>query len=173
MGVRGPLPQSRAEAELKGSRGRARRQPTRTARVERVPMPRDLDGEAAELWRAVVPKLCKAGQLTALDIPALRDMCETWAAVRDCERQLKRDGRAIVSSRGEGLVKHPLTAVVKGYRESLLRYWQKFGLTVADRARLPEPEEDPGPSLADVLAGKVWAVAEEDPLAELRDEGAE
>jgi P27 family predicted phage terminase small subunit len=103
-------------------------------------MPDDLTGDAAELWRAVVPRLLKAGLLIAEDAPALRDMCVCWQRLQECEREIARDGPVVEGYRGSK-VKHPAVAVARSYRESLQKYFQKFGLEPMDRQRLPEPEE--------------------------------
>jgi len=166
VGVRGPIPQSARQAWLKGSKRTARARAGQHP-VVRLVMPADMTGDAAELWRTVVPRLTKAGVLTAVDVPALRDMCLCWQRIQECEREITRDGVTVEGYRGSR-VKHPAVTIAGRYRESLARYFVKFGLEPMDRQRLPGPEEheDAAQALRDALAVPSWPVASEDDLAE-------
>jgi P27 family predicted phage terminase small subunit len=163
-GTRGPVSKSRSERWLSGtgnpaataqSSGATASQP----RLTRLLMPKELEGAAAELWRAVVPGLVKAGWATRADVPALTDMCQCWQRIQECEHQLAREGLTLMGARGE-TVKHPTVTIVKSYRESFQKYLQKFGLQPMDRQRLPATEDVVSePSLAEQLYAQAAAHA--------------
>lgn len=104
--------------------------------VARISMPKSLTGDAAALWKQIVPALVRAGRVTPLDVPALQDLCECWARLRACEARIDADGGMVTTSSRGDMVKHPLIPVARGYRESLQKYFQHFGLQPIDRARL-------------------------------------
>lgn len=176
MGKRGPLGLSDAERRLRGLKPRNR---PKTAAVTRLQMPGELDGDAAELWRRVVPPLVHAGQLTQVDVPALRDMCICWARLQECERRIAADGPVIVGYRND-LSRHPAVLVARGYRSDFARWAARFGLTIADRHRLPEGDdpgaETPAEALQRMVTERIavpsWPMTEEqwDALAEEDDD---
>jgi P27 family predicted phage terminase small subunit len=152
VGTRGPLPQSAASAALKGSKARPHKIIKREWRGAPA-CPKDLTGEAREMWRRVVPELASRGVLAKVDRAALADMCVCWARLQECERDVSSRGLLVPGDRGP--VKNPACQLSRQYRQQFQAWARQFGLTPDGRARLPEPEPEPEPnSLSDFLFGQ-------------------
>jgi P27 family predicted phage terminase small subunit len=98
-------------------------------------MPRNLRGEAAKLWKTVVPLLEAAGILSALDGPVLVTTCEAWALYRAAADAALKDPRCTQARRS-----------YESYHKLFLASASKCGLTIADRQRLqvklPQPPDE-------------------------------
>jgi len=154
MGSRGPLADSPEEAWLKGSRTRKGQSRAGRTKPVRLIMPADLEGAAAELWRSIVPRLSKAGAVTPADVPALADMCLCWQRLQEAEEAIQREGLIIEGYRGSR-VKHPAASLARSYRESFQKWATRFGLSPADRQRLPAEPAPRGPSLQEIMSQAV------------------
>jgi P27 family predicted phage terminase small subunit len=91
--------------------------------------PADLSPRASVFWELVVPQLVSAGIATAIDAPALADMCEARATLEEIRTTLK--GLAITSTDYYRTLMS--SQVAQKTYHSLA---SKFGLTPADRQRI-------------------------------------
>jgi len=118
-----------------------------------------LIGEAAEEWDRVVPQLERRGLLTRIDVATLTGYCLAWATLRATTEDIAVNGFTLaaverVLDDGTRLYCRagPNPAAVR--REKALADVRAasamFGLSPADRARVPAP--DPGGG-SDLLTG--------------------
>lgn len=114
-------------------------------------MPRGLADDAARLWRAVVPVLADAGQLTPLDIAGLEALATSYATMTSAARDLARDGVTHTDDRGV-IRKHPSFQVWRDAQATFRSWAGEFGLTPLARKSVPAARGGEL-SLADLLRG--------------------
>lgn len=114
-------------------------------------MPTDFNKDAAVYWRQIVPLLTERNQLSDTDYPALCRLCRLQADLRQCERDIDRDGLTVkgIGSRGQVCFsRHPAADLKLKIAQLLAALERKFGLTPADRPEL-KVEKTNGPSIRD------------------------
>jgi P27 family predicted phage terminase small subunit len=97
--------------------------------------PRELDREAAQHWRLLVPDLIRSGILDRTDLPALILLCETWSDIRKHRRVLRERGQYESGSMGQPVA----SPSVRMLRDAISQYNQlaaAFGLDPLARTRL-------------------------------------
>lgn len=120
-----------------------------------------MTGEAAEEWDRVVPELERLGLLTTLDAATLVGYCVAWATLRATTEDITEHGftlAAVERVLEDGTRLHcragPNPAAVR--REKALAdvraFSAMFGLSPADRSRVPAPDPGGGPG-SDLLSG--------------------
>ena len=102
-------------------------------------MPNSLRGQAARFWRQWVPVLHQKGSISEVDVPQLVNLAETWEMLQDL--------RASYRKSEPGTREATYTAsIVVGVLKQYTALAAKFGMTTADRARLPL-EKPKGPTI--------------------------
>jgi phage terminase small subunit len=94
------------------------------------PMPEGMTPAAVEFWRQQVPKLFRLGAISDVDVPQLHNMCEMWSmlvGLRAAYAGEKPGTKAAVY----------MAAVVGGTQKQFSAIASKFGMSCADRSRLP------------------------------------
>jgi len=108
----------------------------------RSPVPLPSHGQV--LWDRHVALLTERQLLTEQSISGFVELCLTYAELVQVREQLTREGRAVLSAKGE-LVRHPLVTQEKQLADRLLAYYREFGLTGAAKKRLLEPGQEVPP----------------------------
>lgn len=158
MGLRGPLPKSRAERKLTGN---ASRRPLPKAgeqhesSVEKLQCPDFVSPDAKAYWEKVVPLLIEEGTVDERDWSALVILCEAWGDFVDAVRTLKKEGQYYETANG-AKCPHPALKLKSQAQRMVNGFLEKFGLQPTTRARLP------------VIVAP--AVADKDSYAEFREE---
>lgn len=114
-------------------------------------MPTDFNEDAMVYWNQIVPLLVKRNQLSDTDYPALCRLCRLQADLRQCERDLDRDGLTVrtTGSRGQDcFIRHPAADLKLKIAQLLAALERKFGLTPADRPEIKVEKDNP-PSIRD------------------------
>jgi P27 family predicted phage terminase small subunit len=142
MGSRGPRPQPKALALLKGTYRPDRGAANPAMPVAELPScPPHLDEEAKKEWRRVSRLLLNLGLLTKIDRAALAAYCVCWSRWVEAEGQLKEQGLMVKSPNGFDQV-NPYLSVANKALEQMRGFASEFGLTPATRSRveaLPVP----------------------------------
>ena len=100
--------------------------------------PAGLSPAARAHWRRLATKLRRDGRLGDLDAGALADLCLCLAKRDQIEAVLEKAGLLMKGYRGD-IVKNPLLAPLKLYRDQIARYERQFGLTPLAREQLSPP----------------------------------
>ena len=100
--------------------------------------PAGLSPAARAHWRRLATKLRRDGRLGDLDAGALADLCLCLAKRDQIEAMLEKAGLLMKGYRGD-IVKNPLLAPLKLYRDQIARYERQFGLTPLSREQLSPP----------------------------------
>lgn len=87
--------------------------------------PANLSAEAKELWRRTLTEFSFD---TASDFTLLRQLCETVDRLRDCQKEIKRDGMLVEGAAGQRRP-HPLLVVEESCRRSILACVRALKLT--------------------------------------------
>ena len=100
--------------------------------------PAGLTKGAKRYWRSLSRKLERAKRMTELDIESLADFCTCLDRRDEIEARLREEGLTVAGYRGP-VVKHPLIAVLKLYRDTVRGYTAQFGMTPRSREQLSTP----------------------------------
>jgi P27 family predicted phage terminase small subunit len=160
VGKRGPIGDSPELRRLKGRRvGVAERAKTDDVFVPR--MPADLEPAARPYWRKYVPLIAAGRILQPVDVPNLEDMCRCFARLAEAEADIATRGLLVDGDRGK--VKNPMCQLARMYRESLVKWSQKFGLSPSDRDRITFPAPPIRDPFEDLLnEPKPWEAPDDD-----------
>lgn len=125
--------------------------------------PEHIDVIGAAAWRRLAPLLTRIRILRTGDLDAFEALCESISAHYHASQEVKtyREAHAtslIAGARGQQA--HPMIAVARAERQTMLRYFERFGIDPQSRTRLGhagetgdgdvEPEDDI-PELADLI----------------------
>lgn len=99
--------------------------------------PSRLPKEAKRKWKELAPKLEKLGLLTQVDGGAFADLCLCLARLAEAEQSISINGLLVPAK--DGLKRNPALQTAREYRQAVARWYEKFGLTPADRGRLDMP----------------------------------
>lgn len=139
MGARGPAPKSAAELRRRGSRRAKARAAGLELPVAAPSPPKWLDTEARAEWNRVAPILVERGSIASVDRAALAVLCTSWSEYHALGRVLdsaefehgSQERKRVSAERNEAYTRWAAMA-------------QRFGLTPADRARVPGKPPDEG-----------------------------
>ena len=90
--------------------------------------------DARAAWFVIVPQLDIHGILASIDLGVLADTCVCWARIRQCERDVSRNGLSTWGTRGE--VANPAVNAAAKYRQQWKFYVAELGLSPSSRTRL-------------------------------------
>lgn len=133
MGERGPLPE--------------RRGTTKSVRVGRPVLPRDMPEEAKAEWRRIVPQLEEAELLTTIDRGLLVRYCCAWADWVELQALVQQSGKVLKGARGH-LVRNPLWFQLQDAGATLSELGKQLALSPVARIRAGIAHELP-PDSAD------------------------
>ena len=130
MGLRGPLPKTRAERKLTGNSGH-RPLPSvhdvaPTATPIELECPEWLTDDAKAYWAKIVPVLTADSTVTERDWSALVNLCEAWGEFQDAARVLKKEGRYYETPNGARCV-HPAMKVKSSAQKMVNHFMERFG----------------------------------------------
>ena len=149
MAGRGPAPTPKKLLALRGAwRGSG---PPTVDLASAVPTPPSwLSVKARAVWDEVVPQLCGAGVLAAVDWSCVAQFCATW--VHWCEAVTRVDVEGVMvanDGRGPAFVANPAVRIAAALSVELRQLGDRLGLSPSARARLKAPESAPGGGWAD------------------------
>jgi len=138
MGRRGPAPLPIAVKRLRGETHLSR-----LAVIEPIPRqgdpvePHGLSDRAGQVWRQCLEDAPK-GVVAPIDAPILRCYVEAVARYEDAAQALAASGPLLKSRRadGPGLVRNPLTQIVRDAADQERLFARELGFTPAARAGL-------------------------------------
>jgi len=144
--ARGPKPTPTKVLEMRGSwRAKHRRKKGEFSPEPGLPdCPEWLAGEARELFQALASDLNKHGIITKLDGLTLAHMCEAHCVFLKERARVLREGTVLRSKSGYSY-QNPRCAVMNKAQAAFMAGVQRFGLSPADRVRLPSPAEPKEP----------------------------
>jgi P27 family predicted phage terminase small subunit len=148
MGKRGPLPRSKREAELAGSRVRARNRPAPKP-LRRVPDPPAwLQGEARRIFRHTARKLAATPWFRLDDVPALARYAHVFQTWKELELAVEAAGSWYEDQYGN-LRAHPAATQAASKLKELRELEKHLGLAPTARQRMDiplgdDPEEEAG-----------------------------
>jgi P27 family predicted phage terminase small subunit len=128
VGERGPLP--------------TRRSTSKSMRVGRPVLPRDMPKEAQAEWRRIVPRLEEAELLTTIDRGLLVRYCCAWADWVELQALVQQSGKVLKGARGH-LVRNPLWFQLQDTGASLSELGKQLGLSPIARLRAGIAHEVP------------------------------
>lgn len=99
-------------------------------------MPSWLSPRVRPTWKAIIPQLAKRVALHRIDSTALADLATCVFRVNQAERQIDKHGVLVKGAHGNP-VKNPAIQIARQYRYSVQRWFSVFGLTPADRSKVP------------------------------------
>lgn len=154
----GPRREPTRLKQLKGNPSKRRIPNGEPAPVGDAVKPNWLTAEAAREWSELVQPLLSAGLATSADTAALAIMAETMAQFK--RLQALTYGREIIARGGKYiddpetgerlciepplLVKNPALPALAQARDTLLRYFDHFGMSPSARAKLALPDQTGG-----------------------------
>lgn len=100
-----------------------------------LPVPADLTGRGAEVWRQAVQGM----EFRPDEIAVLTELCHTVTELGELRAVLAEQGYTVTGSRGQ-LRPHPLISAVQASRALLIR--------LAQQLALPDPNQEQGQSQA-------------------------
>lgn len=100
-----------------------------------LPVPADLTGRGADVWRATVAGM----EFRPDEVAVLTELCHTVSELDALRAVLAEQGYTVEGSRGQ-VRPHPLIAAVQASRALLIR--------LAQQLALPDPDEETGQSVA-------------------------
>ncbi|WP_282125642.1 phage terminase small subunit P27 family [Marinifilum flexuosum] len=121
-------------------------------RVNEIPGCEDLPERAQDFFTELAALQIKSGQLTEVDIPALKILATSYSDYFDAVETLDIEG-LIVGDDSPKL--HPMNQVKKDAREFIFKLLREFGMTPTSRTRIISTDNIP-------------QTAEEDDLTKLR-----
>ena len=98
-------------------------------------MPDWLNDEAQKVWKKTVRDLRGFDILDKIDEDILSIYCDTVARYRECTAHIEEHGYMTVNVQGTETINAYVRAQ-QGYRQSILQYSEKLGITAEARARL-------------------------------------
>jgi len=104
-------------------------------------MPADLGPQAAAEWKRLVPVLKRLAVIGAADRAPLAALCEAIALERQAFADLLEHGLTVSTNAGPR--QNPAYRVWRGAVDVIHKYAAQYGLTVAARARLEQPDQEP------------------------------
>ena len=134
--------------QLDGNPGRRElRTPPEPKPLLDISPPTRLSEEAREMWQEIAPELQRLGILTILDKPALKLLCETWALIQRCAREMNASAALVTVSKhmnGEfaRMIQPPQARIAKDAEARLERLLMHFGLTPLAREHLVGKRQD-------------------------------
>jgi len=143
--VRGTKPKSTRTKRLEGNPGKRKlndREPELPGLGDAFDRPpRELAGDrlACAEWRALVPLLRKARQVTSADRQSLIALCQQWSRYLKAERELRRRGRnrgLVIKTPNGYPVLSPWLAVTNKALAHCAKLWAELGLTPSSRSRV-------------------------------------
>jgi P27 family predicted phage terminase small subunit len=140
---RGPKPLPTAIKAMRGTlRSDRRRNDEPQPEAVALDPPDDLQGEAADEWRRIVPELHACGLLSRLDYAALLGYCQALGRWREAEREIQRQGLLVKSPNGFP-VQNPYLSVANRAMKQVKEFASEFGLTPSSRTRIAiSPPDD-------------------------------
>ena len=112
----------------------------------RPPPPPHLNDGAQAAWRTFAAIIDKMGILTEADLPALEDLSETYAELRQARADLAAAGAITIEtvnrSGGAMLRVRPEVKVIADAARRFAMWCARFGLTPADRTRVSAKLDD-------------------------------
>lgn len=135
-----------------GKRGAAPAPPP--ANPETLPAcPGWLCAPARAEWKRVVPLLSDRGHLDGIDFAKLASYCEAFGQVQVCTAVVKRDGAFYRTSTGMRR-EHPASKAKREWMAQLSGLAAEFGLSPADRRRVPPAKPKSENRLHGLMGGK-------------------
>lgn len=102
-------------------------------------MPDFLWGDAREEWERVVPELTRLGLTKPADVAALTGHCLAYQRLAQAQRRINEDG--MLHTNSQGVVRHPMVAIVEAASKELRSWAVEFGLTPSSEQRVARPED--------------------------------
>lgn len=145
MGTRGMLPKSPYEDQLNGwPSHRPPKEPPKPAGGTPCP-PSTLGDRARGYWEELVSSLAETGRsVSAADSVPLARYCELRVLYENAMAELLRDGAPqllVTGARGD-MKKNPAFQILRDVTSAMAALEDRFGMSPAARARVPEPEID-------------------------------
>lgn len=142
--MRGPIPQSREQADANGNPGKRPNRGRGALTAARPKPPNDLKGEARAEWDRLVPELEEAGLLARVDRAALSEMCRAWGDIQQLRAMIAEDGpilkAPIQTAKGEKIgtkfTRHPASLSLAEAFKRWAYLAAQYGLTAASRMRM-------------------------------------
>ena len=131
---RGPKPIPQETKELRGNPGRRKGPEPEAGDLPAIPS--WLPKAARPTWDAVIPALAGRVALHQIDSAALGDLVLCLFRLNQAERHIEKHGLLVKGAKGNE-VKNPAAQLARSYRISVQRWFTNFGLTPADRSRVP------------------------------------
>ena len=133
--MRGRKPKDPVLSVLDGGRGKRRQSQPVEIPTDFPAKPDHLEGDCAKVWGALSVALQDNGcPVRSSDIFALEDLCRCIARVRSLEQDIGED---VVVPGAKGERKNPALQVLREYRQSMWRGFERFGMNPVDARRLP------------------------------------
>lgn len=104
-------------------------------RLADVDCPIWLEGEAAAMWKTVVPHLCAQGVLAPTDLHNVEAFCSAYGRWRQAEAEVKAVGLTVTSAMGSPM-KNPAVTVINEALRQLAMFGALLGLDPSSRSRL-------------------------------------
>ena len=99
-----------------------------------------MTADALAEWQRVAPRLAERGILAEVDRATLAAYCQSWGRWLEAERLISAEGAfyTVTTKAGEEIIrKHPAVLVADQEQKHLRAFAGLFGLTPADRPRVP------------------------------------
>lgn len=122
MGLRGPQP--RAFRSLAKGNGKAPK------------MPKHLDAEGKQTWRALVKSLREMGLLGDTDVALMTLYCDTWGEYLKARQMVAKTGDVLANKVKGTMYMSPYVALEAMYKNQLIKCLQELGLSPRSRAAL-------------------------------------
>jgi P27 family predicted phage terminase small subunit len=143
MGKRGPRPDTKAQAEFKGSWRAGKKAPGPQPSPEAPRCPAFLRGEARAEWDRQAVLLAEKDLFSRDYQTALVMYCEAWGEFVDCVHKLQKQGLTTTTDKGNE-VQHPLVSIRNRAFDRVMRLGQQFGFTPTAQVDVPAPKKPPG-----------------------------
>ena len=119
-----------------GNPGKRKLAGTVAVKLEKPPpLPAGLKPKGKELWHKVTAHLVALGRLSAVDLEAVRVLCDTWQLYHDLARY-GNISNALFKTKSGYMQEHPGWRMRQKAADRLEKLWRKFGLTPLDRVGL-------------------------------------
>lgn len=154
MARRGPKPAPTYLQIVRNARPNRINKAEAKIRPSELPYPPDfLSEEAIREWNRVSTRLYDAGLLTHVDSTALAAYCQAFGRWERAERQLREDGKLVVTTQHNNQIPNPLLGIANRAMHDCMRYAAELGMTPSARSRVtarpPEGDEDPAAKYLD------------------------
>lgn len=144
MGKRGPKPKPTA---LKLLHGDFIVHPERMNHNEPVldvaqpEIPDSLGDYGRAEWGRITKEMTELGVISRIERSAIEKYCIAWEKERECEDEVKKEGRFLKFDNGM-IREHPASKAAREYANQCFRALVEFGMTPSSRSRLHVKKKD-------------------------------